>query len=252
MRKINPVHMLLTLMAILLIFAQPSTAMAEETSDYDIIIEDNADLLTDEEEADLLEVMKPISTHGHVAFISIETNPDNDAEEYARGVYQAYFGDDSGTLFLIDMDTRYIWIHSDGMIYRTITTAYANTITDNVYDYASDEDYYLCASKAFSQINTLLEGRHIAQPMKYISNALLAMLIALLVNYFLAMALSRSKKPSTSQLLSGVFTKTEIHNARTNFVHQTKRYSPQSSSSSSGSSRSGGGGSSGGGGGHRF
>ena len=99
-----------------------------------------------------------------------------------------------------------------------------------------------------------MEGRHIAQPMKYISNALLAIAIALLINYFVVRMLSRSRKASTSQLIDGTSYKTEIKNPRTEFVKQTKRYSPQSSSSSGGGGggRSGGGGGGGGGGGHRF
>lgn len=224
----------------------------EETGYY-IYIDDWADLLSDAEEDALLEEMKPITAHGNVAFVSIDTNPEYSTERYAKSYYQERFGYSSGTVFIIDMEERYIWIHSDGEIYNTITTSYANTITDNVYSYASREDYFTCASKGFNQINTLLEGKHIAQPMKYISNALLSIAIALLINYFLVMMLSRSRKASTSQLLDGIFSKTEIKNARADFVKQTRRYSPQSRSSSGGGGggRSGGGGG-GGGGGHRF
>lgn len=89
---------------------------------------------------------------------------------------------------MIDMDNRNIWIHSNGAIYRTITKSYADTITDNVYTYASAQDYYGCASEAYTQMATLLAGRRIAQPMKYISNALLALIIALLINYFVVRA----------------------------------------------------------------
>jgi uncharacterized protein len=155
------------------------------------------------------------------------------------------------------MEKRYLWIYSDGAIYKTVTNSYADTITDNVYSYASKEDYLTCASKAFEQVNTLLEGRRIAQPMKYISNALLAIVLALMINYFLVMTRSRSQKASDGQVLNGIFSKVAITNTHTEFVNQTRRYSPRSSSSSSSSSsgsRSSGGGSrsSGGGGGHRF
>lgn len=224
----------------------------EETGYY-IYIDDWADLLTDSEEKELLKVMEPITSYGNVAFVSISTNPTYSTERYAKDYYQEHFGYSSGTIFLIDMEERYIWIHSDGEIYRTVTNAYATTITDNVYSYASREDYLTCASKGFEQINTLMEGRHIAQPMKYISNALLAIAIALLINYFVVRMFSRSRKASTSQLIDGTYYKTEIKNPRTEFVKQTRRYSPQSRSSSGGGGggRSGGGGG-GGGGGHRF
>lgn len=70
------------------------------------------------------------------------------------------------------MDNRNIWIHSNGGIYRIITSSYADTITDNVYQYATKRDYYGCCYEAFTEMLTLLQGNRIAQPMKYISNAL--------------------------------------------------------------------------------
>lgn len=234
----------------------PSMSSNPETGYY-IRIDDAANLLSISEETELQKYMEPISDYGNVAFVSIDNNPEYSTERYAKGYYKEHFGSSSGVLLLIDMEERYIWIYSQGEIYDTVTTAYANTITDNVYSYATRHDYLTCASKAFTQINTLLQGKPIAQPMKYISNALLSVAIALLINYFLVMALSHSRKPSNSQLLDGIFSKTQINNSQAQFVRQTKRYSPQSSSSSGarsgGGSRSfSGGGSRGGGGGHRF
>ena len=82
--------------------------------------------------------------------------------------------------------------------------------------------------------------------------AVISMLIGL-INYFVVRMLSRASKASNRQIMGGIFTKVDINNARANFTHQTKRYSPQSSGSSGGSSRSGGGGGGGhSGGGHRF
>ena len=225
-----------------------------DDTDHEIYIAGWAARHTHSEEDELRKLMEPITEHGHVAFVSIDTNPTYSTEKYADEYYYDHFDLSSGTIFLIDMEERYIWIHSNGAIYRTVTDAYADTITDNCYRYASNDDYYKCAAKAFEQINTLLEGKAIAQPMKYISNALLAIVFALLINYFFVMFVSRGRKPSTSQLLNGIFSKVNVKNARTEFINQTKRYSPQSSGSSGGgrSGGGGGGGSRGGGGGHRF
>lgn len=233
------------------IAADMSPVYSDSSSGYQLYIEDYANLLSASEEEALIEVMKPITEYGNVAFLSIDDNPYSSTERYVEKFYQQHWGYASGTIFIIDMDERYIWIYSDGDIYDTITNSYATTITDNVYDYASDEDYYTCAEIAFSQIHTLLEGRWIAQPMKWISNAFLAFAVALFINYFIVLYVSRARKATTSQLLSGTYSNINITNARANFTTQTKHYSPQSSGSSGsgGSSRSGGGG---GGGGHRF
>jgi len=229
-------------------------------SGYGIYIEDHADLLSTSEEVDLKKAMEPISIHGNVVFLSIDYNPNYSAKDYAEDYGYSHFGTASYTIVLIDMDYREICIYSDGEIYKTITSAYARTITDNIYQYASDGEYYECAYHAFDQISTLLEGKKIAQPMKYISNALLAITIALLINYFVVMKVSRSVKASNAELLSGIYTKVNVNNPKAEFLSQTKRYSPQQSSSSGarsvgrmgGGGFSGGGGSRGGGGSHRF
>lgn len=228
-----------------------STFENDETG-YEALIVDEADLLSSSEESKLLEEMEGITEYTNIAFVSVDEN-NYSTERLAQKLNEQYFGGASGIVFIIDMDNRYIWIDSMGSARNTITTDYAQSITDNVYSYASDEDYYKCASKAMAQMHSLFEGQWIAQPMKYISNALLAVAIALLINYFVVRMLSRASKASNRQIMGGIFTKVDINNARANFTHQTKRYSPQSSGSSGGSSRSGGGGGGGhSGGGHRF
>lgn len=197
---------------------------------YQVVIEDDADLLSEQEETQLAAEMQQITSYGHVAFKSVSRN-DYQTSAYARQYYHEHFSSNSGTLFLIDMDNREIYIFSNGAIYKTVTDAYADTITDNVYRYASDSNYYLCASNAFSQIHSLLAGRRIAQPMKYISNALLALILAAFINYFAVRLTSRSAKPGTQEILSAASTKFSFTNPRKTLDHQTKVYRPASSDS---------------------
>ena len=232
------------------------TVYTNDETGYKVVIEDDAQLLTDGEKSQLAETMKDITPYGDVAFKSIDYNSYS-TETYIERYYNSIFGTGSGTVFLIDMDNRNIWIYSDGSIYSTITTAYANVITDNVYAYASDKDYFTCANKAFIQEAALLQGRRISQPMKYISNALLAIAIAILINYFIVRQTSRVRKASDNEIVNGVFANNAFNNVSVNFIRQTRTYSPRSSSSSGSSGGhsgggGGGGGHSGGGGGHSF
>ena len=237
--------------------AEPSYVNTE--TGYRAVMEDDAFLLSEEEERQLFVLLQEITAYGNAAFKTIDNNF-TDTERYARNYYQIQFGTDSGTLFLIDMDNRNIWIHSDGAVYKVITTAYANTITDNVYRYASDEDYFDCASKAFEQMLSLLRGQKIAQPMKYISNGLLAAILALLLNFGFVSFLSRLRKPGEKEIMENIPRRFSYTKPTAVFTHKTRDYSPVSSGSgggsSGGSSSSGGGGgggsSSGGGGGHSF
>ena len=217
---------------------------------FEVIIKDEAELLSEAEELGLAKKMAEVTEYGHAAFVSVASNYTS-AGSYAEDCYYGFFGYESGTLFLIDMDNREIYIYSDGDVYKRITKSYANTITDNIYTYASDAEYFTCAYKAFEQIVTLLEGNKIAQPMKYASNAFLALLLALLINYFVVKLTSVAKKPSEKDLLEATKHRCSFTNANAVYTNTTKKYDPPSSSSSGGGGSRGGGGG-GGGGGHSF
>lgn len=231
-----------------------SVSYINSETGYRVIVEDDAGLLTDTERAALAESMEEITAYGNVAFKSIADN-NTFTSAYADGYYKSVFGKSSGTVFLIDMDNRNIYIFSDGKIYDMVTPAYAETVTDNVYRYASDEEYFLCASKAFEQITALLKGHRIAQPMKYISNALLALIIGLLLNFGLAIYLSKPWRTEKEELLGVVYKRFTTSRLTASFLTQTKTYSPRSSGGGGhggGGHGGGGGGRSGGGGGHSF
>lgn len=256
LRKKIGVTVIICLCAVSCLLGMDSKVHAAEDSGnvlYDVIIEDDADLLTDEEEDMLSFTMEDIAVYGNVAFKTIDEN-DTTTERYIENYYSTLFGSRSGIVFMIDMDNRNIWIYCDGDIYDVIRSDDADTITDNVYTYASDGNYFACAYEAFSQALTLLEGYKIARPMKYISNAILAAVLALMINYFVVKAMSLSTKPGGKELLDATRHKYEFTNINTEHVNTTRTYSPQSSGSSGGGGRSGGGGGgrSGGGGGHRF
>lgn len=224
-----------------------------EDTGYEAVIDDDAGLLSREEKVKLQEDMEKITEWGNVAFVTTDDNIYVETKYYAEAYYYNTFDNSSATIFLIDMDERNIWIYSNGKIYKTITKSYADTITDNVYRYASDGKYYECGSEAFKQIYTLLNGQRIAQPMKYISNAFLAVILALIINYFIVRKLSSPRKVKRKELLRSMMYHCTVTEPNADFKYQTKKYDPPSSSSHGSSGGGGGGGGhSGGGGGHSF
>ena len=142
----------------------------------------------------------------------------------------------------IDMKNRKIYIFSNGENYNKITDAKAETITDNIYELATDKKYYECAKEAYKQILTVLEGGKIAEPMKYISNAVLAVMVALFINFAIFKIATNNKKASGNEQIkecerffehtTPVVTRTGSHSV----------YSPQRDSSAGGGSSGGGGG----------
>ena len=280
--------LILSFFLVPIVFAQTddtSLSYHNEDTKYVAKIEDNANLLTQNEKEMLLEDMQPLTEYGNIVFLSINVNS-NTTKDYASEYYHKYYSTESGSLFLIDMDNREIYIFSDGSNYNIINDSKAYSITDNTYQYASNEDYYQCASIAFSQMNTLLAGGKILEPMKYTSNIFISLTISFFLTFLFVLSQMRIKKASSDKISSQCdvsFNMGEV-TAKKNGVR--RKYSPMSSSSnyggssfgssysgggfssgsshssggfSSGSSHSSGGGgfsggghSSGGGGGHRF
>ena len=218
-------------------------------------ISDDADLLTDEEEAQLLEIMKPITAYGKVGFYTTNVNNSYNTKALAEETYYKNFNNDSGLLFVIDMDERYIHIATNGLIYKHVTSGKASTITDNAYKYASDGDYFGCAKSVYEQAFTVLEGGRIAEPMKIASNAILSLLLGMMICFWYAYFHSNMHKATESELVRGAKCTFNNRVISTKKTHTTKTYDPPSSSGGSsggGGGGGGGGGFSGGGGGHSF
>ena len=224
---------------------------------YHVIIYDGADLLTAGEIKDLAEDMAPITQWGSVAFVTTDYNDYNDIMRYSEKMFYKLFDDgDSATMMIIDMDEREISIYSDGYMHTVITDSYGYDITDNIYRYASNGDYYTCTSKAFEQMTMLLEGQKIARPMKVVCSAFMALLTSFLICFFIVNGASKIQNTSNAEMLSGAAKSLRYTTPRVVKTGETRTYSPQSSGSGGGGggSRGGGGGGhhSGGGGHHGF
>lgn len=245
----------LLLFILLITFLSPVKALDYKNQDtnYKAVIEDKADLLSEEEEHKLLDQIIPLTEFGHIVFHSTDSN-NTSVDTYANNYYYSNYNNESGTIFLIDMSNRKIYIVSSGANYKTITRAKAEIITDNIYKYATNKKYYECASKAFEQVSTLLNNGKIAEPMRYASNVVLSLLIAFLINFIFVFFYSKVKRASLEEVMSKVMSSMEVSNITGTKTGVESVYSPVEHSSGGGSSSGGGGGGgfSGGGGGHSF
>lgn len=221
-----------------------------EQTNYTASIDDNANLLSIEERAKLFEEMMPLTKFGHIAFVSTASNTSS-VEYFADSYYHSHFGTESGTIFIIDMSNRKIYIFSDGANYRTVTSAKAYSITDNTYRYATNKEYYNCASYSFKQIYTILDGGKIAEPMRYTSNIFIAITLSFFFSFIYILSKSKIAKASNKSIVDNCDIEFNISDVSATKTGQHRVYSPQSSGGSGGGG-GGGGGSSGGGGGHSF
>ena len=126
---------------------------------YDALINDDAKLLSDWEKDELIKDMAPITQWGNVYFQTVDDYFNMSPEELSANLYEYMFGyNASGVIFLIDMYQRWIYIYSDGEMYKTIDSDYAQFITDNIYKMATNAEYYSCALSAFNMIFMKLSG----------------------------------------------------------------------------------------------
>ena len=232
----------------------PTQSIEEEINNYKLVIEDEAELFTEQDITRLQDKMTALTKYGHIALHTVPVGGNNysSTADYAENYYHNKFSTESGTVFIIDMDKRMIYIFSDGENYNTITNSKADIITDNVYKYASNKDYYSCASTAFDQMSTLLDGGKILEPMRHISNIFVAIILGFFINFLIVSSNAKIKKASAQNVLSKCDVDVKASNITGNKTGTHRVYSPQSSGGSSGGGGGGGGGHSGGGGGHSF
>lgn len=247
------------MLCVLLAPCAAASSVYNTDTGYSVQIDDGASLFTIDQIALLQHELEPLTKYGHAGIVTVAENPVGSTKSYAAQRYLSMFGEQNGTLLMIDMDTRYIYILSGGDNYDIVSPRKSEVITDNCYSYASRGDFYGCASRAMAQVGTVLEGNRIAQPMKYVSNAFLAILLALILNFIRIRVVSTMRAQTARQKVGtarGTFPKGVT--VQTKHTGRRKTYSPVPKSGGSSGGFGGGGGSSfrgggfGGGGGGGF
>ena len=133
--------------------------------DSSLKVYDYADLFTREEEELLYEdVSKFIEKYNmDMVIVTINKNPNLSAKKYADSFYDTNnFGvgtQNDGILYLIDMDTRNIWITTTGSAIKTYEM-YIDSMLDNYcYKYITKEQYYESAD-AFVKASEIAYKKH--------------------------------------------------------------------------------------------
>lgn len=141
------------------ILSTPSVNESEKVYDF-------ADLLSESEESLLYnEVIKYINDFNmDMVILTISDNPKGSAKEYAEDFYDYnYFGIGNtfdGILFIIDMDTREMYILTTGSAIIMYDDERIDNILDSSYAYISREDYYnTCNSFIKKSHNYALSGK---------------------------------------------------------------------------------------------
>lgn len=220
-----------------MVFTSPIYA---EEPQYEWIILDELDLLTPEQEASLvIEHIKPLLEYGNVIFSTVDLSTSN-YEKVAEDTYYQYFKNEPGVHFQIDMGNRKLTLSASTEMEKRIGRE-RDSIVDNIYKLATNQDYYSCAAKCFDQITIVLNDGKIAHTMKYIDNGILALTLGLIIN-FIFVFWAGSRKTSNKKLVTSSIGPAVIVGAAIRKGRVVKEYSPQSSGGGSHGGFSGGGG----------
>lgn len=205
---------------------------------------DDLDLLTDSEEASLLEDMAPITQYGNAAFWSTDEKTGN-AVEQARVKRLSLYSYEDAVIFVINMSSRKLTIQSYGRLYEYITDSKARSITDNGSSYAASQQYYKCASKIYSEILSVIEGQFIPEPMKIAGFAVISVMLGITI----ALCIAFSKKSNPLRAESDEFSKIQTEGTFSKapeFIFTNSKIVHRESSGSGGGGCGGGGGGGGG------
>lgn len=210
-------------------------------NEYAIIIEDDANLLNTSEEKKLINQMQVLTKFGYVMLKTTSTKNTTSSLDYIKNYYYSKLGNKSGVAFYIDMNKRQVCACATGGLDKIITNGKCDTIMDNVYKYAKKGDYYECSRQTFLQMNKLLNGEKIAESMKYICNAIIAIMLSLFACYGFYILIIVNKKATNNELIEECEISLEHSEISVEKTGTHSEYSPVSDSSSSGGGFSGGG-----------
>lgn len=182
---------------------EPISIYENPESGYKAVIVDAFDELGVEDEETLLAQMSAITRACNVAYVieDIE-NDDRGTKRNAERYLEGLFGENSNSLiFYIDLNMLYIF--AEEKISYVVTSSKAYSITDNAYRFAMKDDYYNCGRVVFEQVEQLIHGMTIPEPMKYLCNALLSLMVGALLAYLFMANELKIVKGGAATMFSG-------------------------------------------------
>ena len=220
----------------------------------EVFLYDDADLLSDKEEAELTEKLAQISyKHNAQIVISTVESLGGDVDDYLNFTYDDMgfgYGDEyDGVFLLVCMDPREYRILSNGFAGVAIDPGDIDSIGEIIVSDLSDGNYADAFDSFIDECDYYLDGYLNGFPFRFGKNLIIAAIIGLLIGAVVASILKGQLKSVRKQEQANVYVKQDsmqITNQSDIFLYRhvsRSKKSSSSSSSSGGSSRSTGGGS---------
>lgn len=225
-----------------------------------LLLQDAADLLSEDEEAALFAELAAVSeTYGaQVAVCTVPSlgNTDVSVDALVENVYDTlgygYGENHDGVLLLVCMDPREYRILSNGFAAEAITMDDIESISDWIVSDLSDGEYAAAFDTYVNECEYYLDGYINGFPFSVVSNLIIALVVGVIVGGIVALVLRGQLKSVRRQDKANSYVKTGSMNLTQSndfFLYRTvtrtakPKNTSSSSSSGSGSSRNVGGGS---------
>lgn len=232
--------------------SEPGTSDGEE---FEWLVYDDADLLSDAAEAILTKKLMNISHTYNAQLIvgTIDSTDGGDIDEFLDYIYDAmdfgYGTDKDGVFLLVCMDPREYRILSNGFAGEAIDSTDIDSIGDEIVSELSAGNYAAAFDEFADQCAYYLDGYINGFPFNFSKNLLICIAIGVIAGVVVALVLKNQLKTVRKQNQAHVYVKPGSMNVTASndvFLYRDVSKSKKSSSSGSsgsGSSRSSGGGS---------
>ena len=127
-------------------------------------VEDRAQLLTEEEETELLKQAAELSqkTGYELRLVTTDRTEGKTTQQFAEAYFESLTDDGpetaSGASYVIDMDNRQIYIATYGGLQYYLTDARVDTLLDHAYEYVSEGEYDQTFESMLKDTGRLQEG----------------------------------------------------------------------------------------------
>ena len=165
-------------------------SISVDAKESNIYIADEAGLLSEDEINDLEEYFETLNSDFNYVAVTVDHHEHYgiDSDEVLEDYYNTYYDDtQSGLAFIIDMYSRRIILSAYGDLRFVLRASDEQDVTDNVYKYASKEDYYDCIYHAFSQAYTICNDGFVLRPMRIIVTVLISLILGFMIPFLRAM-----------------------------------------------------------------
>lgn len=215
-------------MLLLLPLQVHATTVYENENGYQAIIVDEDKVLSELQTSKLTDKMKPITEYGNVAVI-IKTDYQYSAYTYPQEYILEQWGNESAIALAVDWKEKEFGYDSEGALRRYISDDKANTWRYEERKYLDTDDYYICLAGMLEKIYGALEEKQNTGSLSDIGLILVALIIAMLVMYFVVNRSMKKHVIVETDWLEGVTAEQDILDFHEHLLHETKKLVPGSS-----------------------